>query len=133
MAAAPPHRVQVQQVLDGMLKQGLLFQEGVALELQRVDTQGRCAIDDGHTDGMACGFEATTKTEQQVPVKRFLLEQTNHRVLNNALVCRRRVYRFGKFQEFCIHSITWRVAQQIKSFSTYSVTRPSLRLTMLPG
>ena len=103
MHTTAPHRVQVQQVLDGMFQQRHLLLDMVFLEFPGIDTQSRRAIDDGDSHRMGTVHQTAAKTEQQVAIEGFALEQADHSVLNDTLSGLSRIDCFGKSKEFCRH------------------------------
>jgi len=100
MMATSTYGMQMQNVLDGMFEQRLLFLDVECLELLGIDIQGRCAVDHRDTDGLSPGTQAPSETEQQVAVEGLALEQANHRVFQHPLGMLGRLESFGKVQKF---------------------------------
>ena len=83
MDTATTNRVQVQQMLDTMFKQGRLFIGRESSKSFRINREDGGAITDSHAKAALRLHNTSSKTEQQMTIKRFLLEQTNNRILEN--------------------------------------------------
>jgi hypothetical protein len=103
MDTATTNRVQVQQMLDAMFKQGHLFVGRVSSKGVGINGEDGGAIANSHAQAALILRNTSPKTEQEMTVKRFLLEQTDNSIFENP----RRVLWYSlsvwKTDQFSVH------------------------------
>ena len=82
MDTATTNRVQVQQMLDTMFEQGHLFVGRISREAVGIDGENRGAVATVTPTALIL-HKTSPETEQQMTVKRLLLEQTDNSIFEN--------------------------------------------------